>query len=84
MATRAKFTCISVKKYANTVWDKSGQNPQRGFVYAYEFQAVSDGSQENKEFYASTPYGNITMQAVRDDLFEPGKSYYVDFSEAES
>jgi hypothetical protein len=75
MTTRAKFQCVSVKKYASSVWDKNGQNYQTGFLYAYEFQAVTDGSAENKSFFASTPTGNLSITAVRDDLFEPGKQY---------
>lgn len=54
-----------------------------GFLYSYEFQAVTGNSPENKQFFASTPGGNLSMSAVRDDLFEPGKSYYLDFTIAE-
>jgi hypothetical protein len=83
MNSRAKFTCNSVKKYASTRWDETGQKPTPGFLFAYEFNAVTDGSAENKKFFASTPGGSLTITAVRDDLFEPGKSYYLDFTEAE-
>lgn len=84
MSVRAKFNCISTKKYASTVWDKDGKKPQQGFAYSYEFQVVTGTSEENKGFYASTPSGTITIGAVRDDLFQPGKSYYVDFTPADS
>ena len=70
---RAKFTCMSVRKYKG--W--SGTPP---FLYEYEFQAVTGPSEENKSFFASTPSGSLKMGAVRDDLFEPGKDYYLDFT----
>jgi hypothetical protein len=83
MSVQAKFTCTSIKKYSSTVWDTEGKNHKQGFAYAYEFQAVTGTSEENKSFFASTPTGNLSMSAVRDDLFEPGKSYYLDFTLAE-
>ncbi len=84
MKVRAKFTCISVKKYKSTVWN--GNQASEGFLYAYEFYPVTGGSKasdENKSFFASTPSGELKMSAVRDDLFEPGKEYYLDFLPAE-
>lgn len=84
MNTRAKFQCTSVKKYKSARWDETGQKMiADGFLYAYEFQVVSSGSEENKKFYASTPTGSMAMSAVRDDLFVPGEYYYLDFSPAQ-
>ena len=80
MSVRAKFRCVSIKKYESNVWDKDGKNFQPGFNYAYEFQAVTGDTDENKSFFASTPTGNLSMSAVRDDLFVPGKYYYLDFT----
>lgn len=76
MPVRAKFTCTSVRKYRG--W---GGTPP--FLYEYEFQAVTGTSEENKSFFASTPSGNLKMAAVREDLFEPGQDYYLDFAQAE-
>ncbi len=75
MTVRAKFTCSSVTKSLG--W---GGNE---FHYNYKFQAVTSGSEENKQFFASTPGGNIELTAVRNDLFSPGKQYYLDFKLAE-
>lgn len=83
MSVKAKFQCISIKKYKSNVWDTEGKKSVDGFLYSYEFQAVTGTSDENKSFFASTPTGNISMAAVRDDLFEPGKSYYLTFDPAE-
>lgn len=79
--TRAKFKCNSIKKYLSTVWN--GGKPEQGVLYAFEFQAVTGNSEENESFFASTPTGNISISAIRDDLFEPGREYYVDFTPAE-
>ena len=78
---RAKFTCNSVRKYKSTVWE--GSKPVEGFNHEYEMSAVTGkGGGENESFFASTPTGSIKLSAVRNDLFEPGKTYYVDFTEA--
>jgi hypothetical protein len=65
-----------------------GYNPESGkyescIVHDYKFNAVSSGSEENKSFFASTPSGSLSLSSVRDDLFEVGKEYYLDFSPAE-
>lgn len=77
MTTRAKFDCVEKRQY-------KGWNGHE-FFYGYKFQVVVGGkSAENEQFFASTPSGSVEISAVRDDLFEPGKSYYLDFTEAES
>ena len=75
MTVRCKFTCTSMSKMVG--W---GGHP---FLYGYEMQAVTGDSPENKQFYGSTPSGSFKVGAVRDDLFEPGKSYYFDITPAE-
>lgn len=75
MATRAKFTCTEVSK--TTGW---GENK---FLYAAKFSAVTGSSEENKTFFAATPSGSIHMSTIKEDHFEVGKTYYVDFSPAE-
>ncbi len=76
MKTTAKFTCQSKTQVKN--WNA---NPE--FIYGYKFSVVTGTSEENKQFFASTPGGTIELSAVRDDLFVPGKDYYLDFSPAE-
>ena len=41
------------------------------------------GSEENKKFYAATPSGSIELGQFGEEVFEPGKTYFVDFSEEE-
>ena len=74
MQTRAKFKCHAVTQsdWGNGV-----------FVFAAEFSAVCGDSEENKKFFAATPSGNIKIQTMRDNYFEPGKEYYVDFTPCE-
>lgn len=76
--TRAKFTCVGVTK-------RKGWTKDIPFIYDAEFNAVTtDGSEEDKAFFAATPSGRITIGTVRDDHFQVGKVYYVEFKEAES
>lgn len=42
----------------------------------------SDETEENKRFHKYTPMGKIEMTVDNPNVsFEPGKEYYVDFSE---
>jgi len=77
MTVRAKFQCIGVTK-------RRGWQDDIPFVYDAEFQAVtnSSGTDENKSFFAATPAGSIKLSTVRDDLFQVGEYYYVDFAAA--
>jgi hypothetical protein len=79
MIVRCKFECVSVNKQKN--WNTGAAD--KPFLYAYRMQVVTSGSDENKQFFASTPSGSIEVGAVREDVFEPGKKYYVDFTPAE-
>ena len=74
--TRAKFTCTGVTKSKHWQADK-------GFLYAATFIAVTSGSEENKSFFEASPNGQITLSTVKEDVFEPGKNYYIDFTPAE-
>lgn len=81
---RAKFYCISITKQFGGGYNDEGKYVNM-VVYGYRFQAVTGGpgaDEENKKFYASTPSGTIELQAVRDDFFEIGKEYYLDFTPA--
>lgn len=82
MTIRAKFRCTSVTKTVGGTYNGEGKYTN-GIVFSYKFNAVVGDSLENKTFFASTPSGSIELTAVRDDLFEVQKEYYLDFSEAE-
>lgn len=84
MFTRAKFRCLSVRKYQGTVWSPEGNNPNVGFLYEAEFHAVTDKNGENASFFASTPNGQLKLSTVRDDLFTPGQFYYLDFTASDN
>lgn len=74
---RAKFRCDSVTKERH--WRKDG-----GFLYAFKFNAVTGGSEENESFFEATPSGTIELRAVKSDHFEVGNEYYLDFTLAEA
>lgn len=76
MNTRAKFKCSSVTKSLH--WDKS-----KGNLFAATLNPVTADNEENKKFFEATPAGQIQLSTIRDDHFEVGKDYYVDFTLAE-
>ena len=74
---RAKFTVIAIER--SKAYD--GRE-----VQTIKLRPVTDGSDENKEFFAYTPSGSIELGTVNAEAageFELGKQYYVDFTAAE-
>lgn len=71
---RCKFTCIEVTKRQH--WRDRSR-----FVYEASFTAVTDGSPENDSFFEATPSGTLKIGTYRDDIFQPGKDYYLDITE---
>lgn len=76
MTTRCKFHCHSVRKFI------SGFGDNKKPLYEAEFSAVIDGSEENKKFFEWTPSGSLKIGVYKEDVFQPGKEYYLDVSEA--
>jgi hypothetical protein len=72
MNMRAKFYVASVKLYP-------------GGPRTVNMNAVHDGSPENNQFAQASPSGSLEMHINNPaavDFLKPGKSYYLDFSEA--
>lgn len=71
--TRAKFRCNSVQNFGPSV------------PAAIEFTAVADDSTpENERFTKYTPSGTLRISVDNPAvIFEPGASYYLDFTKAE-
>lgn len=70
--TRGKFQCITETR---NCWNKESK--------LYKFSAVcNDGTSENERFHKYTPSGTIEIQVDNPNVvLEPGKFYYVDFTE---
>jgi hypothetical protein len=73
MTVRCMFVCQGITKKLH--WDKTKEK----FVYEAEFSAISGKDEESTKFFDATPYGSIKVGTFNQDLFEPGKAYYVDF-----
>lgn len=73
MKTRAKFTCRSVTKYPH-------YNGPGRYLYEATLEAVMDGSKENDSFFEATPVGSIKISTMKENHFDPGQDYYVDFT----
>jgi hypothetical protein len=55
-------------------------------LQALIFSAVTDGSEENKKFFAMTPSGRLEVSTVNAEAVKDlvlGKSYYIDIVESE-
>jgi hypothetical protein len=51
-------------------------------LYNVRFVAVTEGSTENKAFWAATPSGTLTISMVAESGFVPGREYFLDITEA--
>lgn len=72
---RAKFYVVSITDYG-----VSGKSVKLSAMY-------SSGKPEDNQFAAATPQGTLEMWVSNPktmDYFTPGKSYYLDFTEAEA
>jgi hypothetical protein len=75
---RAKFVVVGVTTHDHP------SDPARGVT----LRPVASGSEENKSFSKYTPSGKIDLYVTNPNLFPvldqaQGKSFYVDFTEAE-
>jgi hypothetical protein len=71
---RCKFRCI--QKIEQIGW---GEHP---ILWSYEFQAVTQNSEENKKFWAATPAGKLSVTSISAELFQVGQEYYMDLISA--
>lgn len=77
MSVRAKFKVQNI--------ERSLEYNSKKELQTINLNPVTDGSPENKEFYAYTPSGSIKLATVNAEaaaMFELGKEYYVDFTPA--
>lgn len=79
MTTRCKFQCNSVEKSRH--WNQPAAGEPVRFLYQAKFHAVVDSGPENKAFFEATPSGNIQIGTYKQDVFEPGKYYFIDITE---
>lgn len=87
MSVRAKFRCNSVGAVRKATHWLDGGGTEEVEVVDISLNAVTSGSDENKEFYANTPSGYITLQTVNlkaAEEFMQGKEYYIEFTPAQS
>lgn len=86
MSTRAKFKVSYKEKRTVNMWSNAEQKGIEMEVIDVFMYPVVGSSEENNQFFASTPTGEIKLGIVNVDAangLEVGKSYYVDFTPAE-
>lgn len=82
---RAKFKVQSITRTSGSQYDSKLQKSVEQETQTIKLWVVTGGSDENKEFFASTPTGSIELGVVRLEAaaaFELNKEYYVDFTPA--
>lgn len=76
MTVRAKF-------YVNEITRRKHWDRAKGDVFTVKMTPVTDGSEENKAFYAATPSGSIELGTVNQAAAESlslDAEFYVDFT----
>ncbi len=85
MTTRAKFRVDSVHLSEESIYNSEIRDSELKKVATIVLHPVTGESKENKEFYASTPGGEIRLDILNLPaalMFTQGKEIYVDFSPA--
>lgn len=72
MICQSKKEMLTQKNLGDGKWGPSRQ-------WSFEFSPVYGTEGENKSFWESTPSGRLELSCIQEDLFEVGKSYYLDF-----
>lgn len=83
---RAKFRVSRLSKYIGSK-PKAGGGWDEAILDSVELGAVTGQSGENQQFFLATPVGRIELSVTNPDavgFFQPGKSYYVDFTPADA
>jgi hypothetical protein len=66
-----------------TKWNADTKTSEPAMLHTARMYPVSDGSEENKKFFAATPCGSLELSTMNGQPFQAGKSYYVDFTPAD-
>lgn len=74
---RAKVKCT---EKTESEWGTNAE-PKRVFTYKFSF-AGGHESEENKNFWAASPSGQLSLSAIREDLYVIGQWYYLDWTPA--
>lgn len=81
---RCKFTCQSITRSMSSKYNSETKQHDQTPLDTANLYVVTSGSDENKEFFASTPSGKLEVGVHVPGAFEVGKEYYVDIIPAES
>ena len=83
---RAKFKVTSITRNMGSVRvrDENGvEKWEKGEIQTVKLSPVTDGSEENKRFYAASPCGHIELGSVNAEAnrqFVLDGEYYIDFT----
>jgi hypothetical protein len=80
---RCKFHCHSITRSLSSRFNSETQKYETAPLDTAKFGVVSSGSEENKEFFKSTPSGMLEVGCHDPDVFVVGKEYFVEITLAE-
>jgi len=84
MSVRAKFRVDGIERTRSSKYEGGKSIPIE--VQTIRMTPVCGDGEENKKFFASTPWGEIKLGTVNAEAakqFDLGKEYFVDFTPAE-
>lgn len=82
-STRCKFVCNSITRSMSSKYNSETKQYESAPLDTANMSVVSGNSEENKQFFASTPSGTLQVGLHTPGVFEVGKEYYVDITPAE-
>jgi hypothetical protein len=89
MTVRAKFQCVSVTHLIGSKKNQETGQYEAAAMRSIKLTAVyanNDPNHENSKFWDASPSGTLELQVVNPaaaEMFEAGKSYYLDFTPAD-
>lgn len=86
MAVRCKFRLNARTHRLMSVYNREAQTNEYRETQTFEFSVVTDGSEEDKAFWAATPVGKLELSIVNPEAareLEFNKTYYVTLTLAE-
>ena len=79
MKVRAKVQCISVTESIYDSYKEGAVTRTPSWSYVFKF-AGGHESEENKKFWEYSPDGQLQLRALRENLYEVGQWYYLDWT----
>lgn len=75
---RAKVQCTNITEAIYDEWLEGKPTRRTSWSYNFKF-AGGHETEENKKFWDYSPDGQLSIRAIKDNLYEVGQWYYLDW-----